>query len=194
MNINTDNWSKRQIFLVGMLAGIVVVIALFCVVHGGMNKRSDWDHMKGDRYGNDNYGNDTRGDLPRGVQPVPGVVDQGVEDTDGNRQSPSTKPTTGKLKADVFTGKLESVDTGCFADGECFIMVDGKHVRAIMGWSQETVGSVVGVDSFGDLEKHIGEYVEVYAQDLMSTENMFTLYGSEGFYIKLLGKTTPAVN
>jgi len=178
MIINTENWTKQQTFLVGMLAGIIVVIALLCVMHGGMYKGGDWKHMKNDGVGID----DMQGDLPRGQQPVPGVIDEGVETT----QKPD-----GKLKADVFTGKLEEVNVGCFVDGECYVVVDGKHVRTIMGWSREVVGSVQGVEGFGDLESHIGEYVEVYAQDLMSTENMFTLYGSEGFYIKLLGKTPP---
>ncbi len=89
----------------------------------------------------------------------------------------------GKLKAANFEGKLEEVDVGCFADGECFVVVDGKHVTAIMGWSQETVGSVQGVEGFGDLEAHIGKDVEVYAQD--KGDGTYTLYGSEGFYIKL---------
>lgn len=93
-------------------------------------------------------------------------------------------PTAGKLKADVFTGTLETVDTGCFADGECFVEVDGKHVTAIMGWTQETVGTIQGVPSFGDLESHIGSLVEVYAQD--KSDGTYTLYGSEGFYIKVL--------
>jgi len=89
----------------------------------------------------------------------------------------------GKLKAANFSGKLEEVNTGCFADAECYVVVDGKHVTAIMGWSQETVGSVQGVEGFGDLENHIGKEVEVYAQD--TGDGKYTLYGSEGFYIKL---------
>ena len=89
----------------------------------------------------------------------------------------------GKLKVANFSGPLEEVNTGCFADGECYVVVDGKHVTAIMGWSQETVGSVQGVEGFGDLENHIGKEVEVYAQD--TGDGKYTLYGSEGFYIKL---------
>ncbi len=114
------------------------------------------------------------------------------DDVSGDR---STNPEnlggpTGKIKADVFTGKLEVVDTGCFADGECFVTVDGKHVTALRGWSRDTVGSIEGVDSFGDLEKHIGETVEVYAQ--VNVDGTYTLYGSEGFYIKLIsGAGTP---
>jgi hypothetical protein len=43
---------------------------------------------------------------------------------------------------------------------------------------------VEGVEGFGDLEAHIGSQVEVYAHDLQ--DGTYTLYGSEGFYIKLL--------
>ena len=88
-----------------------------------------------------------------------------------------------KLKVANFSGKLEKVDVGCFADGECYVEVDGKHITAIMGWSQAVVGSVQGVEGFGDLESHIGEEVEVYAQD--NSDGTYTLYGNAGFYIKL---------
>lgn len=89
-----------------------------------------------------------------------------------------------KLKVANFTGTLNKVDTGCFADGECYVLVDGKHVTALMGWSRETVGSVIGVGGFGDLESHIGRKVEVYAQD--KGDGTYTLYGNSGFYIKLV--------
>lgn len=90
---------------------------------------------------------------------------------------------TGKLKAANFSGKLEEVNTGCFADGECYVVVDGKHITVLMGWSRDTVGSVQGVEGIGDLEAHIGSEVEVYAQDM--SDGTYTLYGSEGFYVKL---------
>jgi hypothetical protein len=96
----------------------------------------------------------------------------------------TTDKYTGKLKAATFTGKLEKIDTGCFADGECFAVVDGKHVTVLRGWSQEPVGTVQGMMSFGDLEKSIGMNVEIYAQDL--SDGTYTLYGSTGFYLKLL--------
>lgn len=99
--------------------------------------------------------------------------------------------TTGKLKADTFKGKLEEVNTGCFADGECFVAVNGKHITTLLGRKSGEVGSVVGVEGFGDLENFIGEEVEVYAQDL--SDGTFTLYGSEGFYIKLLDIDTIAI-
>ncbi len=98
----------------------------------------------------------------------------------------------GKLKADVFTGKLEEVNVGCFVDGECYVVVDGKHVTVVMGWSTAVVGSVQGVDSFGSLENHIGSSVEVYAQDL--SDGTYTLYGSEGFYVKLTNGGSATIN
>jgi hypothetical protein len=102
-----------------------------------------------------------------------------------NKKDVSTEevPAEGKLKVANFSGKLEEVNTGCFADGECYVVVDGKHITSIMGWSQETVGSVQGVEGFGDLEGYIGKEVEVYAQD--TGDGKYTLYGSEGFYIKV---------
>lgn len=95
-----------------------------------------------------------------------------------------TTETTGKLKADTFTGTLTKVDTGCFADGECYVEVDGKKVTALLGFNQNEVGSVIGVEGFGDLEGSIGKEVEVYAQD--NSDGTYTLYGSTGFYIKVL--------
>ena len=97
--------------------------------------------------------------------------------------SPNGQKPEGKLKAEVFSGKLEETNEGCFADGECYVVVDGKHVTVIMGWSQAIVGSIIGVESFGNLNAHIGEEFEVYAQD--KGDGTYTLYGSEGFYVKL---------
>ena len=101
---------------------------------------------------------------------------------DVSTSTPQAEEADGKIGADVFTGTLQEVDEGCYADGECFVVVDGKHVTVIMGWSQETVGSVQGVASFGDLNAHIGGQVEVYAA---KKDGAYTLYGSEGFYVKV---------
>jgi len=127
-------------------------------------------------------------DVPESNRPiVADVQPTSTTPETGRVANPSgaTKPITeGKLKADTFTGTLQKVNTGCFSDGECYIVVDGKHVTAIMGWSQQTVGKVLGVAGFGDLENYIGKPVEVYAQ--VTPDNKYTLYGSEGFYIKLV--------
>lgn len=101
-----------------------------------------------------------------------------------NSENIGAGDTDGKLKVATFHGRLQEVNTGCFADGECYVVVSGKHVTTTLGWSRETVGSIQGAESFGDLENHIGEEVEVYAQDIGN--NTYTLYGSAGFYVKLL--------
>lgn len=120
---------------------------------------------------------------------LPTTNDEGSRIADPG--APTIPPVTGgKLKADVFSGKLEEVNTGCFADGECYVVVDGKHVTTLRGWSRDTVGSVQGVEGFGDLEKYIGKNVEVYAQ--VNPDNTYTLYGSEGFYVKLSDSKNPA--
>lgn len=111
------------------------------------------------------------------------IVNPEVSDSNNTTSTIQEKP-TGKLKADTFTGVLQRVDTGCFADGECFVEVDGKHITTLMGWSRDTVGSIIGVEGFGDLKNHIGKQVEVYAQD--NGDGTYTLYGSESFYVKLL--------
>jgi hypothetical protein len=88
-----------------------------------------------------------------------------------------------KIRAANFEGPLESIDTGCFADGECFAVVDGKRVTTMRGFSQTAWGQIHGVPGFGDLEGHIGKTVEVYAQD--NGDGTYTLEGSEGFYLRL---------
>ncbi len=114
---------------------------------------------------------------------APAVENELTEATDTTKPTSETPP-AGKLKADTFTGTLTKVDTGCFADGECFVEVDGKKVTALIGFSRDEVGSVIGVEGFGDLESYIGKKVEVYAQD--NSDGTYTLYGSKGFFIKVI--------
>ncbi len=93
------------------------------------------------------------------------------------------QPTVFDASPIIFEGTLESVNTGCFADGECFAMVDGKRVTLLRGWSRDTVGSVQGVNGIGNLEQHIGETVRVYAQPV--GPDHFTLYGDSEYYVAL---------
>lgn len=96
-------------------------------------------------------------------------------------EAPSLEETT---ESEMFTGTLTEFNSGCYADAECYAMVDGNHVTIAIGWSQDTVGSVIGTDDgMGGLLDHIGEEVEVYAQPV--DENKYTLYGSEEYYIKV---------
>ncbi len=117
---------------------------------------------------------------PAAMAPSEEVTQEGLS------ESPENPLVSEKLKADTFTGTLEEVNTGCFSDGECYVMVDGKHVTVLQGWSQDTVGNIVGAPSIGDLENYIGSEVEVYAQ--VNPDNTYTLYGSEGFYVKASDK------
>ncbi|MDQ5950242.1 MAG: hypothetical protein QG585_184 [Patescibacteria group bacterium] len=82
-----------------------------------------------------------------------------------------------------FSGVLKEVNTGCFADGECYVVVDQKHITLLIGWSQDTVGSIIGAPSIGDLEGFKGKEVEVYAQK--KNDGTYTLYGNEDFYVKI---------
>ena len=56
-------------------------------------------------------------------------------------------------------------------------------VTLLWGWTQETVGKVIGVESIGDLAKHTGETVGVYANKLR--DGSYTLYGNADYYIDL---------
>lgn len=92
------------------------------------------------------------------------------------KQAPTQAP-------EKFTGEITEVHTGCFSDGECYAIVDDKHVTLLWGWTQETVGKVVGVESIGELAKHTGETVSVYANKLR--DGSYTLYGSSDYFIEL---------
>jgi hypothetical protein len=107
-----------------------------------------------------------------------------VMEPQGTQEQQETPAPSGKIKAETFTGTLEAVDTGCFADAECSVTVDGKHVTVLMGWNRDEVGSVMGADGIGGLESFIGKKVEVYAKD--NLDGTYTLYGSAGFYVKVL--------
>lgn len=76
----------------------------------------------------------------------------------------------------TFRGTYEQYNTGCFADGECFAVVDGKQITTILGWTQGVSGT------FANPDLPFGTEVEVYA--LPTTSGNYTLYGSEDFYIK----------
>jgi peptidoglycan hydrolase-like protein with peptidoglycan-binding domain len=87
------------------------------------------------------------------------------------------------LKTERFSGKVDSVSTACFADGECSITVDGKKVVTTTGWRIAIqLGSIQGVPSIGDAEKCIGSHAEVYAEKI---EDGYTLYGNNDYYIKI---------
>jgi hypothetical protein len=89
----------------------------------------------------------------------------------------------GTMRTVNFSGTVDKVDMGCFADGECFVETDGKYITILIGGSREPVGFLEGIENFNDLENQVGRKAEVYAQD--KGDGTYTLYGSEQFYIKL---------
>jgi ribosomal protein L21E len=91
----------------------------------------------------------------------------------------------GEIKAENFSGIIQSVSTGCFSDGKCSVTIDGKKVVTTIGWSQAKVGSIRGsVNSIGDIEtSKIGARANVYAQ---KTADGYTLYGNSNYYIEVL--------
>ena len=93
--------------------------------------------------------------------------------------------------APSLIGTLTAVDTGCFSDGVCFATVGGKKVVLLVGRYQGALGKIIGAESIGDLESHIGEQATVFAgQD---TEGNFTLLGNEMFYLKVASSSKPIV-
>jgi|GEM_PF-2484806 len=88
----------------------------------------------------------------------------------------------------TFTGEISAVNTGCFADGICSVTVDGKEVIVMAGMRIDVppLGSLKGVDSFGDLENEVGSKAEVYAAPTKEGDADYTLYGSTSYYVKVL--------
>ncbi len=84
--------------------------------------------------------------------------------------------------AETFEGTITAYSTACFADGECSITVDGKKVITTIGWSQQIVGKVLGVEDFGSIEQKVGSQAKVYAKKV---SDGYTLYGSESYYIQV---------
>ena len=85
-----------------------------------------------------------------------------------------------------FTGKVENFDTGCFVDATCSITISGKKVILVTGgrsMGPAPVGSLLGVESIGDIDKKIGSEAEVYADKL--SENEYSLYGDKDYYVKV---------
>jgi hypothetical protein len=122
------------------------------------------------------------------------VSNQPVTETqkqeDATPQTPVQNPTQNpavSTAADVkFEGTISKVDTGCFADGICSVVIDGKTVILVTGgrlMANQTVGSLQGVPSIGDLEQKIGARAEVYAKKVSATE--YTLYGNSSYYVKV---------
>ncbi len=112
--------------------------------------------------------------------------------------SPVTKPVVSPNQpvtppqgiAPSITGILSEVNTDCFSDGECYAVVGGKKVVLLIGWYQGKVGKILGAESIGDLEQHIGSEATVFAG--MDENGNYTLLGNESFYLKVTAKPVAA--
>ncbi len=88
-----------------------------------------------------------------------------------------------------FTGTLEAVDVGCWADGICSMRISGKVIVFGKGWSSETYGELLGFDSskLGGKE-YVGRKVEVFG---WKSGDEIRITGDRKYYIKLLDVPTP---
>lgn len=124
--------------------------------------------------------------------PAPVVPEETeVIKTPSTPSNPTPKPPVmpPQAIAPSLTGKLTEVNTGCFADGECYAVVGGKKVVLLIGWYQGKVGKILGADSIGDLEAFIGSDATVFAgQD---ADGNYSLLGNEMFYIQVSSTTKP---
>lgn len=86
----------------------------------------------------------------------------------------ATLPATTSGNAMHFSGKVEAIDNGCFADGVCSVTVAGTTIVTMVGWSRDTWGS-------RPPELEVGDAVEVHCR---RSEAGCTLNGSADYYIR----------
>lgn len=116
---------------------------------------------------------------------APAKIEQGVP-LPADTQIPLGKMVTGS-NLETFSGTIEAVDTGCFADATCSVTVDGKKIILVTGGRgmdpNAPVGKLIGVPSIGDLEAKIGSHANVYAG--MTETGDYTLYGNDKYYVEV---------
>jgi hypothetical protein len=77
-----------------------------------------------------------------------------------------------------FTGTVESIDTGCYSDGECSMRIDGRKVVWLRGRSRTTWGQV---QQPPDVGTYAGKRVEVWCK---VEGDACTLEGNAGYFIR----------
>jgi hypothetical protein len=73
-----------------------------------------------------------------------------------------------------FSGAVQAVDDGCFADGTCSVTVNDVLVVTLTGWSRDTWGQ-------RDTELQVGERVDVACRPTLEG---CTLNGNAGYYVR----------
>jgi len=108
-----------------------------------------------------------------------------TKDTTGD--APQGKLVTGS-DTETFSGTITAVNTGCFVDAICSVTVDDKEIILVKGgrgMPEDTkVGTLIGVESIGDLEGKIGAHANVYATT--TPEGDYSLYGSDLYYVEVV--------
>ncbi len=84
----------------------------------------------------------------------------------------------------AFAGFLEGMDTGCFAEMECFLVIDGKKLIVEEYGNENVRGTTPDVEEFIEFFNHMGSFVELKAMKI-DDEN-YSLYGSEDYFIKII--------
>lgn len=177
---------NENFIIVGMLA-FVLGYGFYAVTHTNYNmyKNKNYNNMGHSHPHTNIKENKNSGYLP-GDNPNDGSLNTGA------RVYPSKMPvaTINLVNPVTFFGILKEVNTGCFADGECYVVVDDKgvlkHITITLGWTQGVIGKIVGSESIGDLEKSIGKNIKVYVNKL-DVDN-YTLYGDTNYYVDVTQK------
>lgn len=101
--------------------------------------------------------------------------------------APQGKLVTGS-DTETFSGTITAVNTGCFSDMICSVTVDDKEIILVKGGrgmpADTKVGTLIGVESIGDLEGKIGAHANVYATT--TPEGDYSLYGSDLYYVEVV--------
>lgn len=102
---------------------------------------------------------------------------------EGNNVPPTTIADQLPEGSTVFSGTVNEIDVGCYADGICKINVDGKWVEFGRGWYQGPSGQFIGFSNIDDIS---GKMVEVRVLPAEFEGYDYTILGDERLYIKAI--------
>ncbi len=179
---------NKNLIIAGML-GFVLGYGFFFITHTPYMRMHKMDERyEGGRHNYEKGEGRSAGYLP-GDNPNDGSMPIG----EGRRMGYPVGITTAPVSIgtpEKFSGILKEVNTGCFSDGECYVVVDDKgamkHVTIALGWTQATVGRIIGTDSMGNMEKFIGKNINLSVSKL-DADN-YTLYGNADYFIDVTQK------
>ncbi len=99
-------------------------------------------------------------------------------------QTLAPEPTTIGVDANGRTltlrGRVEAIDNGCHADGECAVTLDGIRIVTLRGWSHAIWGE-------RDPDLSVGDRAEARCRQ---TRAGCTLEGDAGYYVRKRSQAT----